>query len=74
MEITMTKPLDPEIKALRAVHRALEDVNNDTRRRVLCWATAYYANLDWFSLPEFPETRGTLREIKTQYPGGTKAS
>ena len=34
----MTKPLDPEIKALRAVRRALQPLSIDARDRALVWA------------------------------------
>lgn len=35
----MTKPLDPEIKALRAVARALANLDAATRDRILRWAS-----------------------------------
>lgn len=34
----MTKPLDPEIKALRAIERALRNLSIDQRDRILVWA------------------------------------
>lgn len=34
----MSKRLDPEIKALRAIHRAFQPLDIDARDRVLVWA------------------------------------
>jgi hypothetical protein len=38
----MTKPLDPDIKALRAIVRALEPLDEQARMRILEWSVARY--------------------------------
>lgn len=50
----MTKPLDPEIKALRGVVRALEPLEQERRARVLEWTVARYLNARF--LPPLPFT------------------
>jgi hypothetical protein len=48
----VTKPLDPEIKALRAVNRALSELPNDAAvQRVIEWTVARAASKSWASLP-----------------------
>lgn len=50
----MTKPLEPEIKAMRAINRALSALSDDEqRRRVMEWAVARGLGKDWFSLSQF---------------------
>lgn len=56
----MTKPMSPEIKALRAIRRALDTLPYlETRRRVLEYTVAKETNRSWVTLPP------------TQYPGET---
>jgi hypothetical protein len=38
----MTKPIDPEIKAMRAVFRAVKLLDNRTRRRVFYYFAARF--------------------------------
>lgn len=45
----MTKPLDPEIKAMKAITRAVRDLDIDARDRVFVWAVG--------SLVEAPRRR-----------------
>lgn len=48
----MTKPLDPDIKAMRAVVRALDHLPDDrARQRVLEWTVARATGKEWISLP-----------------------
>ena len=51
----MTKPLDPEIKVMRAVHRALSSVGLPEQRRILEWVVANRLNRGAFPIPAFPE-------------------
>ena len=47
----MTKPLDPDIKALRPVSRALDNCPDDkTRQRVLEWTVARALGRTWITL------------------------
>ena len=55
----MTKPLDPEIKVMRAVHRALESVEPATQHRILEWDVARRAGLPAIRLPLFNEGHST---------------
>jgi hypothetical protein len=48
----MTKPLDPDIKALRAIDRAMRELpDDDSRRRVLEWTVARGLGKRWITLP-----------------------
>ena len=48
----MTKPLDPDIKAMRAINRALADLPDDAAvQRVLEWTVARAAGRSWLTLP-----------------------
>lgn len=47
----MTKKLDPEIKALRAMNRAYESVPEEARQRCLEWLVAARCNLRGVRLP-----------------------
>ncbi|HXI68295.1 MAG TPA: hypothetical protein VNH41_10170 [Steroidobacteraceae bacterium] len=48
----MTKPLDPDIKALRAINRALAELPDDSSvQRVLEWTVARAAGKKWITLP-----------------------
>ena len=38
----MSKPLDPEIKALRALNRTMESLSPQARRRCLEWFVNYW--------------------------------
>jgi hypothetical protein len=38
----MTAPLDPEIKAMRAVGRAIQPLDDEQMRRVVLWLTAWW--------------------------------
>jgi hypothetical protein len=50
----MTRPLDPDIKALRAIDRALLALPDDSsRRRVMEWVVARGLGKSWFSLSRF---------------------
>ena len=48
----MTKPLNPEIKALRAINRALSDLSDEEVHRVLEWTLARYLRRTWTHLPK----------------------
>jgi len=49
---TLTKPLDPDIKALRAVSRALAQLPDDAAaQRVIEWTVARAAGKSWITLP-----------------------
>jgi hypothetical protein len=37
----MTAPLDPEIKAMRAIVRAIESLDSSAQRRVILWLMAH---------------------------------
>ena len=53
-EVRSHKKLDPEIKALRAINRALNDLSDDDqRRRVMEWAVARGLSKTWISLSRF---------------------
>ena len=47
----MTKPLDPDIKAMRAINRALSELPEERCQRVLEWTVARAASKDWVTLP-----------------------
>lgn len=47
----MTKRLDPEIKALRAITRALAPLNQAQTQRSLEWVVAQRTGRTWFHLP-----------------------
>ncbi len=50
----MTKPLNPDIKAMRAINRALSALpDDDSRRRVMEWTVARGLGKAWFSLRKF---------------------
>lgn len=50
----MTKPLDPDIKAMRAINRALSDLPDDAhRRRVIEWTVARGLGRSWISGKRF---------------------
>lgn len=60
----MTKPLDPDIKAMRAISRALGALPDDAAvQRVLEWTVARAAGRKWLTLPRlrwiFGERGGT---------------
>lgn len=46
--------LDPDIKAMRAINRALADLPDDEhRRRVMEWVVARGLGKTWITLPRF---------------------
>lgn len=45
------KPLDPEIKAMRALQRAIRMTPVEARQRVLEWLVAHECRLPWVTLP-----------------------
>lgn len=48
----MTKPLSPDIKAMRAINRALAELPDDAHvQRVLEWTIARAAGKSWITLP-----------------------
>lgn len=48
------KRLDPDIKALRAIARAIDDLPDDaSRKRVIEWTVARALGKSWFSLDRF---------------------
>lgn len=47
----MTKPLDPDIKAMRAINRALAELPEDRVQRVVEWTVARAAGRSWITLP-----------------------
>lgn len=48
----MTKPLDPDIKAMRAINRALAELPDDSAvQRVMEWTVARAAMRSWITLP-----------------------
>lgn len=48
------KRLDPEIKALRAINRALSELPDDShRKRVMEWTVARGLGKSWITLPRF---------------------
>jgi len=50
----MSKKLDPDIKALRAINRALSELPDDAhRRRVMEWTVARGLGKSWISLSRF---------------------
>lgn len=59
----MTKRLDPEIKALRAVVRALDDaaLTEDQRKRVVEWTVARAVGKSWITLRRFRWIVGASR-------------
>lgn len=50
----MTKPLDPEIKSIRAINRALFRLPSSTQKRVLEWAVNWGMETYGYRLPAFP--------------------
>lgn len=50
----MTKRLDPEIKALRAINRALKPLTPQQVQRSLEWQLAQLYGKTWFYLPGLP--------------------
>ncbi len=54
----MTKRIDPEIKAMRAINRAITELgearDEKHERRALEWMLAARLNMPWFPLPVFP--------------------
>lgn len=56
------KKLDPDIKAMLAINRALADLPDDEhRRRVMEWVVARGLGKSWFSLPRFSWITGADR-------------
>lgn len=56
----MTKRLDPDIKAMRAINRALSDLPDDSAvRRVLTWTVARAAGATHYGLPNVSWERNT---------------
>jgi hypothetical protein len=53
----MTKPLDPEIKALRAMDRAYDTLPENARQRCLEWFVASRLRVPAFRLPRTPVTK-----------------
>jgi hypothetical protein len=51
----MTKPLDPEIKAMKAVVRAMAPLDTAAEKRSLEWYVAHRAGEPWVRLPQFVE-------------------
>jgi hypothetical protein len=48
----VTKPLDPDIKAMRAINRALAALPDDAHvQRVMEWTVARAAGKSWLTLP-----------------------
>jgi hypothetical protein len=48
----MTKRLDPDIKAIRAINRALAQLpDDDSAQRVIEWTVARAASKEWITLP-----------------------
>ncbi|MDH4159256.1 MAG: hypothetical protein OEV62_03290 [Actinomycetota bacterium] len=60
----MTKPLDPDIKAMRAINRALSELPEDRIQCVLEWTVARAASKSWLTLPRLKWVFGE-REDKT---------
>lgn len=54
------KRLDPEIKALRAIVRALEPLTNEQRQRDLEWLVACYCGLSGYKLPPITASQAAL--------------
>jgi len=54
----MTKPLDPELKAIRALNRAMDAVPKDAHQRVLEWLVASRCNLPGIQLPKVARESG----------------
>jgi hypothetical protein len=55
----MTKPLDPDIKALRAINRAFSELPEDRRQRVMEWVVARALSRSWISLPRVRWSAGS---------------
>jgi len=50
----MTKPLNPDLKAIRAFNRALGALPDDAaRKRCLEWVIAFSLGIGGYRLPEF---------------------
>ncbi len=47
----MTRPLDPDIKAMRAINRALSDLSDERCHRVMEWTVARALGKSWITLP-----------------------
>jgi hypothetical protein len=54
----MSKRLDPEIKAMRAVVRAMSPLDSAAEKRTLEWYVAHRANRTWVTLPNFRARAG----------------
>jgi hypothetical protein len=50
----VTKRLDPDIKAMRAIERAIEPLDDKAIKRDLEWVIARRLGLPGFYLPRFP--------------------
>ena len=57
----MTKPLDPEMKAMRAVERALRPLDERAERRVLEFFAAHHTRRPWVRLPARRDRRVVRR-------------
>ena len=51
----MTKRLNPEIKALRALERAMQMMPADARQRGLEWFVSRWCGRSWIRLPRVTE-------------------
>lgn len=51
----MTKPLHPEIKAMAAMLRALQPLDEDQSHRSVTWLVARLAGISSVYLPSFPK-------------------
>lgn len=59
----MTKPLEPEIKAMRAINRALSELPEESQvQRVLEWTVARAASKTWIRLPRLKWIFGAGQE------------
>ena len=60
----MTKRLDPDIKALRAIVRALDELPDDrARKRVMEWTVARALGRAWISLPPWFESATGIARV-----------
>ncbi len=62
----MTKPLDPELKALRAINRALNTLDLDQQRRALEWVLAFRLNYPGYRLPRLSEKTAGRQRAKAR--------
>ena len=62
----MTKRLDPEIKALRAINRALAPLSQAQTQRSLEWLIAQRTGRTWYSLPRLTAGGPTARNTGTE--------